>query len=167
MHVKHYHYEDLKVADGVSSLSLNDKKRAKVENSNSDTTALLASSKIADYEEKLIGLVSDIAGILSNVTEQLKEKGSSSVIPILTVSDVVDRCTKNISCESTRKAILVRIGEEMPYFGVVKKQTNEDDDIGDGEKRLTRMLAKVLLSILSEVQLIYNLSKIIIINSYK
>ena len=149
--------EDLKVADGESSLSLNDKKRAKVENSDSDTTALLASSKIADYEEKLIGLVSDIAGILSNVTEQLKEKGSSSVIPILTVSDVVDRCTKNISCESTRKAILVRIGEEMPCFGVVKKQTNEDDDIGDGEKRLTRMLAKVLLSILSEVQLIYNL----------
>ena len=92
--MKHYHYEDLKVADGVSSLSLNDKKRAKVENSNSDTTAVLASSKIADYEEKLIGLVSDMSGTLSNVTEQLKEKGCSSVMPMLTASDVVDRCVK-------------------------------------------------------------------------
>ena len=42
--------EDNKVSDSESSLSFNDKKRAKVEKSYLDTTALLVSSKIEIFD---------------------------------------------------------------------------------------------------------------------
>ena len=117
-----------------------DKKQPEID---SDTA-----KKRAKFEKSdTLGLVSDIASILSEVSKHIKDKEESLH---LTVSDVVDRCTKNISDESIRKSILETIGQEMPCFGVKDAECIE-------AKRLTRMLAKVLLAILSEVQLLHTL----------